>query len=230
MSLNVLIAEDLEYLRSYVSKILQKEGYRTLEASSGEACLKILGENSIDLILLDLNLGDMDGREIIRILRRQYNDIPIMVVSNFTEIDIKVKAFDLGCDDYLTKPFYKKELLARIRRLCARTSPSSESKPAVAKLELGPFLVDYANFRVFKNGTEINMNRKLLDLFTYFVSHPEQVLTRELILDNIWKGQDFPSENSLTVHIHMLRDLIEDDPKKPEYLKTKRGAGYIFQV
>ena len=126
MNHRILVVEDHEYLRKYIIKILQKENYQIFEASCGKKALQLLKTEIVDLILLDLGLGDMDGTEIIRLLRRQQNEIPIIVVSNFEQIDSKVNAFDLGCDDYITKPFYKEELLARIRRLNRRGNKEAD--------------------------------------------------------------------------------------------------------
>lgn len=229
MDNTVLIIEDQEYLRLYTKKILVKEGYQVLTASNGREGLKLIN-NNVDLILLDLNLGDMDGQDIIQILRRQHNEIPIIVVSTFNEIDIKVNSFDLGCDDYITKPFYKEELLARIRRIQKRVKLNEYNDQSAQKnLKAGPFQIDFIKEIVKKNGKILPMNKKLFDLFCFLVSHKNQILSKERILTQVWSSKDSPTENTLTVHIHMLRDLIEENPKKNKHLITKRGSGYLFQ-
>ena len=232
MGTHILIIEDEEHLRSYTKKILQREGYQVSEADSGKTGLAQLRKNVYDLLLIDLNLGDIDGREIIRILRRQNNETPVIVVSNFEQIDTKVNAFDVGCDDYITKPFYKEELLARVKRMCERQNSFISDHPETVQQEVqaGPFRVDYRKGIVYKNEKELVLSNKLFELFNYFFSNRNRILTKDQILDRIWGDQEDTGDNTLSVHIHMLREQVEDNPGKPVHLITKRSRGYIFEI
>ena len=232
MSITILIIEDQDHLREYMKKILEREHYQVLCSSCGQEALSLLKNNNPDIILLDLNLGDMDGREIITILRRQHDEVPIMIVSNFNEVDTKVHSFDLGCDDYLTKPFYKDELLARIKRLHTRVKYTklAEEHKLKEKESFGPFSVDYKTGQIQKNGQGLDLSRKLFDLMVYFLMNRNQIVSKEQLLNRFWWDQDNQSDNTLIVHIHMLRSLIEETPSKPQFLKTKRGMGYLFAI
>lgn len=232
MSGELLVVEDNDYLRAYMKKILGKEGYSVREAACGADALSVLRSSMFDAVLLDLDLGDMNGVEIIRLLRRQQSDIPVIVISNFEEIDTKVTAFKVGCDDYLTKPFYKEELLARLKRLQSRCvfHPLDQGDPLESMEQFGPFRIDYRACTVHKLDRKLELNRKLFDLFVYFCKHRDMVISREQLLQRFWKEQDAPSFNTLSVHIHMLRQQIESDAKHPAFLVTKRGLGYMFQI
>ncbi|MCG8451874.1 MAG: response regulator transcription factor [Spirochaetales bacterium] len=212
-----------------MKRSLLREGYEVHSAPSLPEALHLLRTADVSVILLDLNLGDRDGRDIIALLRRQGSDIPIIVVSHYTEIETKVHAFELGCDDYLTKPFHTEELLARIKRLGQRTVQCHSSQiPFQERITTGPFLVDYQDRTVQKEGKTLHLNGKLFELFAYFVSNQNQLISKEQLLSRFWWNQDHPSENTLSVHIHMLREQLEENPKLPQYLLTKRGQGYIF--
>lgn len=232
MSKRLLVVEDNDYLRNYMQKVLSRAGYEVSEANSGKAAVEALRDLNFDAVLLDLDLGDMNGVEVIALLRRQHYEIPIIVISNFEEIDTKVNAFNVGCDDYLTKPFYKEELLARLKRLQQRSH--MENKPSPQNFQdrevFGPFQIDYGSCLVTKAGVPLELNKKLFGLLAYFIKHQDTVISKEQLLERFWKEQDEPSLNSLSVHIHMLRQQIEDDAKKPQYLITKRGLGYLLHL
>lgn len=232
MEITVLVIEDQLHLREYLRKILEQESYAVLTVSSGKDALDLLKNKYPDIILLDLNLGDMDGRDIIKILRRQYDDVPIIVVSSFTEINKKVNSFELGCDDYLTKPFYKDELLVRMKRVYARCTQRNTVKqsPAVEEEIIGPFSLNYNTGQIRKNGRTIDMSNKLFRILLYFIKNKNRIVTKEQLLCRFWQDQENPTENTLVVHIHMLRSLIEKDPSKPKFLITRRGLGYYFKI
>lgn len=173
----------------------------------------------------------MDGTEIIRILRRQNFDTPIIVISNFEQVDTKVNAFNLGCDDYITKPFYKEELLARIKRMRKRVATqASYGEPVHEELKAGPFLINYRDCTVSKEGVSLAFNRKLFDLLSYFLTNRNQIITKAQLFQRIWGEQEPATENTLSVHIHMLREQLEADPRNPVFLITKRGQGYIMKL
>jgi len=232
MKQSILVVEDHDYLRTYTKKILVREGYEVHDVSCGKDALAVLRDHDFDLILMDLDLGDIDGSEIIGILRRQNIDTPIIVISNFEQIDTKVNAFDVGCDDYITKPFYKEELLARIRRMQKRIRIDQMVSRTSVREELvsGPFVVDFRDSTVRKNGSLLNLNRKMFDLLSYFINNRNRIITKEQLIMRFWDGEGNSSENTLSVHIHMLREQVEEDPRKPVILITKRGQGYILKI
>jgi DNA-binding response OmpR family regulator len=229
----ILVIEDNGRLRKFVASSLIKAGYRVLQADSGKSAFDILKTEYLDLVLLDLRLGDMDGLEILRTIRRQDETLPIIIVSSIDDQDIKVGGFDLGCDDYITKPFYVEELLGRVKRLLKRRNfRDSLGIPATVleRIISGPFELDIKTLRVFKNGQALDMRKKLFDLFLFFVRHPDTILSNEALFNRAWDSREDMNENSLYVHIRQLRKLVEDEPAKPRYIQTIRNAGYIFSL
>jgi len=226
---NILVVEDHDYLRNYTMRILRENDYTVFGAQSGKEALLVLKKEEIDLILLDLDLGDMNGAEIIKILNRQNYDVPIIVVSNFEQIDTKVAAFDAGCDDYITKPYFKEELLARIRRTCSRTQTKQGREAAKEIVQSGPFEINYKDCSVRKNGKDLRLSQKLFEIFSFMNQNRDQIISKEQLFTRFWGFEEEININTISVHIHMLRSKIEKTPSKPVFLKTKRGAGYIFR-
>ncbi|MBI9106617.1 MAG: response regulator transcription factor [Spirochaetales bacterium] len=225
----ILVIEDNGRLRRYVCSNLKKAGYSVLEADSEKAAYSLLKQQYPDLILLDLRLGDYDGIEILRTIRKQEEYLPIIIVSSIDNQDIKVDGFNIGCDDYITKPFYIEELLGRVKRLLKRSAHQNEERSAISEvIKSGPFSLDINLLSVTKNGDPIVMRKKLFDLFLFFVRHPGMVVSYELLYNRIWDSLDDRKEGSLYVHIRHLRSLIEDNPSRPHYIKTIKNVGYVY--
>lgn len=225
----ILVVEDNNRLRRFVCSNLEKAGYSVLEADCGKAAFSILEQQYPDLILLDLRLGDYDGIEILRTIRRQEEYLPVIIVSSIDNQDIKVDGFNIGCDDYITKPFYVEELLGRVKRMLKRSENQSTGRGAICEqIKSGPFVLEVNSLSVTKNGEPLVMRKKLFDLFLYFVRNPGMVISYELIYNRIWDSPEEMKESSLYVHIRHLRAAIEDNPSKPRYIKTIKNVGYVY--
>lgn len=212
---------------------LEKAGYNVTYAASGESAFSRLRYDSFDLILLDLFLGDTHGMEILKLIRRQNDALPVIIVSSCTDLDVKVNGFEIGCDDYLTKPFFAEELLSRVKRQLKRVETfkrEAASERIIENIDLPPFRFNIRSCEVFKNGEPIPMRRKLFDLFLLFAQNPNQTLPKETILANCWNDSEDATTNTLYVHINQLRGLIESDQNSPRYIQTIRGVGFRFCV
>lgn len=229
MKETILVAEDNNPLRKFILKSLKSAGYTVLEAPNGKEALNTIKNEFVDLILLDLDLGDMSGLEIIKIIRTQNNETPIIVVSNFEQVDTKVNAFNIGCDDYITKPFYKEELLARVSRTCEKITKNNLLQ-ILETLTIPPFSIDYRKGVIFKNNIALDLNKKMFDVLSYFIVNRNNIISKDQLLTRFWSNTTDPSDNTLSVHIHMIREKIEDKSGKPSYLITKRGLGYCFNL
>lgn len=206
-----------------------KAGYEVFQAESLKTAYTELKAHLIDLVLLDLHLGQSDGIEILKTIRRQNKLLPVIIVSSITNLDMKVNGFDLGCDDYITKPFYIEELLSRIKRIFSRTREGHSSNPIITEeITSGPFILDIKTVTLTKNGKIIPLRKKLFDLMLFFMRNPEIVLSKEMLFDRAWEFLEGMNANSLYVHINQLRTLIEDDPDNPQFIKNIRNAGYFY--
>lgn len=228
----ILIVEDEDVIREMMSLELEEQGYEVITVDNGRQALNLLHNSpvnscslNIDLIILDLMLPEVNGLDICRVLRRRGNMAPILIVSaKVTETD-RVLGLEVGADDYLTKPFSMKELIARCRALLRRQSFNSIS-PTIRQFK--DIILYPDQCRVLVRGQEINLSPKEFRLLELFMSHPLRVWNREQLIENIW-GIDFLGDTkTVDVHIRWLREKIELDPSKPEYIMTVRGFGYRF--
>ncbi|HBD95327.1 MAG: hypothetical protein A2015_12760 [Spirochaetes bacterium GWF1_31_7] len=210
-------------------KALKNANYTVIEATSGKEGISQLKNNLADLIVLDLNLGDMHGSDILRNLRKQNIYTPVIIVSTINEIDTKLDSFDNGCDDYLTKPFYMEELVARVKRTL-HTNKNESAKIFKENVTNGPFMIDLISHKIYKSDTFIEAGNKLFNLFLYFMQNPDRYLSKEQIHNQVWDSDEDFNDNTISVHIHSLRCLIENDPKKPVYLRTAKNIGFIFST
>jgi two-component system, OmpR family, alkaline phosphatase synthesis response regulator PhoP len=232
---HILIVEDYKPIRTFMASTFREAGHAVTEAPTGKDAYACLRFRVYDLVLLDLKLDDVDGMEILKTIRRQDESTPVMIVSSTQDLDTKVCGFEVGCDDYVTKPFHAAELVGRARRLLRRSkrersAPASDAsrQPVQDRIETGPFSLDLRGFRVLKNGKPLDMRKKVFDLFLHFVKNPNVVLSKEALHRQAWPFEDEVNENSLYVHIHKLRSLIENDPAHPVHLRTVRGVGFKF--
>lgn len=228
MAKKILVIDDEPMILESVGYNLKQEGYEVLTANNGEDGLNLALNANPDLILLDLMLPGMNGMEVCRSIR-QRSEVPIiMLTAKEGEID-RVLGLELGADDYVTKPFSMRELLARVKTVLKRiTVPPGivENPKAIIR---GGLTIDPLGHEVTVNETAVSLSGKEFDLLRILASHPGQVLTREQLLDLVWGNDFYGDTRTVDVHIRWLREKIETDPAHPEYILTVRGVGYKFK-
>ncbi|MCE9554344.1 MAG: response regulator [Planctomycetes bacterium] len=221
----LLLIEDELAIRRFLRTSLANEGYRLLEAETGQQAIRVAKEQPPDLVLLDLGLPDMDGHEVLRQLR-EWLTAPVVVLSARDQEQEKVQALDNGADDYLTKPFSTAELLARIR--VALRHASHVSGPADAVFTTGDLRMDLPGRRVFVADQEIHLTPIEYKLLATLVLHAGKVLTHRFLLQEVWGPHQVRETHYLRVFMAGLRRKIEADPAQPRYLMTEQGVGYRF--
>jgi two-component system, OmpR family, phosphate regulon response regulator PhoB len=228
----ILVVEDESLIRETIELALQEEGFEVRSIADGRTALDLLQANRVvaqdfSLVILDLMLPHVNGLDICRLVRRQNNLVPILMLSaKGTETD-RVVGLEVGADDYLTKPFGMRELIARCRALLRRQQQFQET-PDSPHLSFGPIALSPQECRVTIAGSEVNLSPKEFKLLELFLSHPKRVWSREQLLEKIW-GHDFIGDSkTVDVHIRWLREKLETDPSHPQYLVTIRGFGYRF--
>ncbi len=224
----ILVVEDELHIRELISFNLKSKGYNILEADNGISALKIIKSQKPDLVLLDLMLPGMDGFEVCKEVRRELDicDIPIIMLTAKGEEFDRVLGLELGADDYITKPFSVRELLARVKAVLRRTSLKAVSN----NLTFGNIIIDFEKHEVIKAGVRVDLTLKEFELLEMLVKNKGRVLTRELLLDKIWGYEYIGETRTVDVHIRHLRQKIEDDDKNPRYIETIRGVGYRFNL
>lgn len=233
MSKKILIVEDEPALQETLSYNLKREGYQVTVEGDGITGLATAQEMQPDLIVLDIMLPGMDGLEITRILRQKINVPIIMLTARDTEID-RVLGLEIGADDYLTKPFSMRELLARVKAQLRRVrlirdEVIRQAPPSETKLTFGNLSINLARREASINGDVLHLKPKEYDLLQYLLEHQGRVIFREHILEQVW-GWDFDGgSRTVDVHIRWLREKIEPDPASPSRIITVRGAGYRFE-
>jgi two-component system alkaline phosphatase synthesis response regulator PhoP len=222
----ILIIEDEQDLIKGLKLNLSDEGYDVDWAVNGVDGLRKAVEDAPDLIILDIMLPEMDGLEVCRKIRQKNINIPvIMLTAKGGEID-KVVGLEIGADDYMTKPFSIRELLARIK---ARLRYSEgEVKPVPELYSFGNVEVDFARFKIRSKGKELDLTSLEMDILRYFIVHRGEVVSRNDLLDKIWGYESYPTTRTIDNHILKLRKKIEDDPSHPRYIISVYGGGYRF--
>lgn len=231
MRAKILVVEDEEVLLATLKYNLEKEGYTALTVTDGWQALEMARSENPDLILLDLMLPQLDGLEVCRYLRRESAVPVIMLTAKGEEID-RVVGLEVGADDYVTKPFSMRELLARVRAHLRRVSLDREATPAPGGrwVQAGPIAIDAAGRRVTVRGQPVELRPKEFDLLWLLAQNRGTVLSRDLILEKVW-GYDFPGDTrTVDVHIRWLREKVEEDPAHPRWITTVRGLGYRFET
>ena len=225
-NITVLIVEDDKYIMSLTTIYLKDDGYKTLVAITGKEAMALFYANNPDIILLDLGLPDMDGIEVIKQIRQQSNT-PIIVVSAREEEAEKIRALDLGADDYMTKPFYQGELLARIR-VSLRKINSLVNPDNVETFTSDYLVVDYTKGLVFVDSEEVHLTPMEYKLLKLLIANRGKVLTHNYILNQIWGYAETKDSKSLRVFMASLRRKIERDTANPRFILTQVGIGYRF--
>jgi len=222
----ILVVEDEESFSDALSFMLRKEGFSVSVATTGPLALEMFDRDPVDLVLLDLMLPGMSGTDVCRTIRARSRVPIIMVTAKDSEID-KVLGLELGADDYVTKPFSSRELVARIRAVLRRNVEGIDDSPVV---QAGPVRIDPDRHEVEVNGTVVSMPLKEFDLLEYLVRNAGRVLTRGQLIDRIWGADYVGDTKTLDVHIKRLRAKVEADPSHPVHVQTVRGLGYKFEA
>jgi len=223
----VLVVEDEESFSDALSYMLRKEGFEVAVAANGNDALDEFDRGGADLVLLDLMLPGLPGTEVCRQLRARSSVPVIMLTAKDSEVD-KVVGLELGADDYVTKPFSSRELVARIRAVLRRGSETPELAPPV--LEAGPVRMDVDRHVVTVAGDSVRLPLKEFELLELLLRNAGRVLTRGQLIDRIWGADYVGDTKTLDVHVKRLRAKIEPDPAQPTYLQTVRGLGYKFEA
>ena len=224
----VLIVEDEKVMADMIRFNLETKGYATLTAYDGEAGLKMALEESPDLILLDVMLPKLLGFEVCRQLREKGEAVPIIILTAREEEDDKVKGLELGADDYMTKPFSVRELLARVQANIRRRAMQATAESDVMAAG-GGLTINTENHQVFKREKALELTQREYDLLTFLASHPGKVYSRIDLMEQVWNYEYVGSDvRTVDVTVRRLREKIEDDPANPALILTRRGVGYYF--
>lgn len=236
MSKKILIVEDEKNIVDILSFNLSKEGYDTLEAYDGEAGLRLALEENPDLILLDLMLPKMDGFDVCRSVRERNRSTPIIMLTAREEESDKVLGLELGADDYITKPFSMRELLARVKANIRRTDmlqdqPSAPTGDSGDRMARGRILIDNALLMAFKDGAALDLTQREFELLKYMAAQPDKVFSREALMEHVWNYEGYVGDvRAVDVAVRRLREKVEDDPANPKFILTRRGLGYLFRA
>ena len=228
----VLIVEDEKNIVDILRFNLQREGYRTLEAYDGKDGLdKAVSENP-DLILLDVMLPQMNGFDVCRTLRAQGSNVPVIILTAREEESDKVLGLEIGADDYITKPFSMRELIARVGANIRRTAMAAPASAAASAMPVaGDLSINTDSHQVFRAGKAIDLTQREYELLTFLASHPNKVYSRIALMEQVWNyGYVGDDARTVDVTVRRLREKIEADPANPTYILTRRGAGYYFSV
>lgn len=222
----VLIVDDEEHIRELIKFNLKKEGYDIEVAVSGIEALNLIKEVKFDLILLDLMLPEIDGLEVCRRIREdeETSDLPVMMITAKGEEFDKVLGLETGADDYITKPFSIRELMARVKALLRRSNVKKEKNI----IKFGDVVVNFNIREVIKGTLSVELTLKEFELLKLLIKNKDNILTREFLLDKIWGYEYIGETRTVDVHIRHLRKKIESDDKNPKYIQTIRGVGYKF--
>src|SRR4051794_2880231 len=223
----ILFVEDEPSISEPFSNALTRAGFEPTVAATGADALVMAERLEPDLVLLDLNLPDIDGRDVCRELRRRGDTPIVMLTARGTKTD-RIIGLELGADDYVVKPFSGEEVIARIRAVLRRTR-RPVSAPA-EPVEVGPLRVDFAGRRVWIDGEELELSRKEFDLLARLVRDGGRVVTREDLMSDVWDENWFGSTKTLDVHMGWLRRKLGDDPANPRFIHTVRGVGFRFSA
>lgn len=224
MAETILVVDDEEAIRELVRFNLERAGYRALTTADAAGCLRAVEDGTPDLIILDVMLPDMEGYELCRLLRRRTPTPVIFLTARNDELE-KVLGLELGADDYVTKPFSPRELVARVRAILRRAGDADRD---LETIKAGAFEIDLRSHEARLAGRPLVLTPKEFDLLAYLVRKKGQAVTRDRLLDDLWGSEYFGDSRIVDVHIRHLREKVEGDPSSPRHIKTIRGVGYRF--
>jgi len=225
MKANVLVVDDEKDILDLVTYNLKKEGFETEMSANGEEALRMIRNGRYDLLILDLMLPGIQGMELCRILKSsdETSSVPVIMLTAKSEELDKVLGLEMGADDYITKPFSPRELIARVKAVLRR----SREKPAGERiLRIGDIEINTETYQAAKRGVPVRLSATEFKLLLYLVQRKGKVFNRDMLLNAVWKDEAFVEPRTVDVHIRRLREQIEDDPSRPVYIRTRRGIGY----
>ena len=228
----VLIVEDEKNIVDIIRFNLSREGYDVLEAYDGEAGLALARSEKPDLILLDVMLPKMIGFDVCRALREEGDNVPVIILTAREEEEDKVLGLEIGADDYITKPFSMRELIARVRANIRRTAMAASAAPEEQGMSAGGALtINPESNQVYKHGVLVELTQREYELLTFLASHPDKVFSRVDLMEQVWNyGYVGDDARAVDVTVRRLREKIEDDPGSPTYIITRRGVGYYYSA
>lgn len=228
MNQKILVVDDEKPIADILKFNLEKEGYQVVCAYDGDEAIEMTHREDPDLILLDIMLPKRDGNEVCREVRKTHNMPIIMLTAKDSEID-KVLGLELGADDYVTKPFSNREVIARVKANLRRHQQPADIKDKDKNIEVGPLKVHLDAYAVTKHDKQVDLTHREFELFNYLANHIDQVMTREHLLETVWGYDYFGDVRTVDVTIRRLREKVEDNPSSPNWIITRRGVGYYLR-
>jgi two-component system, OmpR family, alkaline phosphatase synthesis response regulator PhoP len=223
-TIRVLVVDDEENLVELVQGYLERDGYQVVTAADGLTAVRLARDERPDLIVLDLMLPGIDGLEVCRRVRQFSDAYILMLTARAEEVD-KVVGLSVGADDYLTKPFSPRELMARVQAMLRRPRTGAAEPDVPAPRQIGDLVIDVARFEVRKRGEPVQLTARELTLLATLAAHPGHVFTRAQLLERVW-GSELYDDHVVDVNVGNLRRKLEDDPARPHWVQTVRGVGY----
>ena len=225
----ILVVEDEPDIRKLVNYNLAQEHYKVIEAENGEQALKAIQRDKPHLVVLDLMLPGLSGIELCKILRERSDTakLPILMLTAKAGEADRVVGLEMGADDYLSKPFSPRELVARVRAILRRADGAA-SQDTLPAYDRGELKIDFSTYEVFVRGKSVKLTLKEFELLRFLVQNPSRVLSRDQLLDRVWGGETYVTPRTVDVHVRRLRKAIEKDDSKPVWILTLRGVGYKF--
>ena len=220
----VLLVDDDPIVRDVVGKYLERDGFRTLEAADGDAARELLARETPSLVVLDVMMPGTDGLALCRWIRAR-SDLPVIMLTALGEEADRIVGLELGADDYVTKPFSPRELVARIKSVLRRATPSAAQ---AERLTIGELEIDAGTREARRHGEVLRLTAKEFDMLWFLASHPRRVFSRDQLMERVWGYRSALDTGTVTVHVRRLREKIEDDPSRPQRLQTVWGVGYRF--
>ncbi|HEY2173504.1 MAG TPA: response regulator transcription factor [Mycobacteriales bacterium] len=222
----VLVVDDDETIATVVRDYLERAGHAAAYVSDGRTALKSIESDPPDLVVLDIMLPELDGLEICRQVRAARPDLPIIMLTALGEAEDRIAGLEVGADDYVTKPFSPRELVLRVDSVLRRSAPVRRPE---RMLTAGAITVDRTARRATRNGHELTLTVRELELLAYLMEHPDVAVSRDQLMREVW-GWTFGDQSTVTVHIRRLREKVEDDPTTPALIKTVWGIGYRLEL
>jgi DNA-binding response OmpR family regulator len=221
----ILVVDDEAIVREVIATYLEKEGYRVSTSADGAEARRLLQATQPDLVILDVMLPGRSGLDLLADLRRE-GDTPVILLTARVEEGDRVAGLDLGADDYVTKPFSPRELVARVKSVLRRSQP----RPAGGRMEFGPLVIDPGARDVLLNGQSVELTAREFDVLTFLAASPRQVFTRNHLLEQVWDSSaEWQDPATVTVHVRRIRQKIEADAQNPRWIVTVWGVGYRFE-